>query len=206
METQKKPKQESADAQGAFQEQSNLRKHIKLVHINDPEPSAREIAIRRITERNWVKAIAKSSDPVIIITESRASDHYASYEMMKKAMPDVSIVFESDVAKANFAKGRFYDRELMHKTCIGHFEKADDRTTMLSEKCLDIQKADCIIVLGSPQADLRRELNGHAQCFINETNAPSTAPRVNFSMLMDMRRNKATWKAAREKRMELPSL
>lgn len=184
--------QNSAGAQGAFTSKSKP----KLAVDNTMHDKEEIIA----------QAISKSQKPIIIITEAHARPN-ASYKMMRRALPNVPVVFESEAAKTNFIKGRYYDREIMNQTCVGHFERVSDYTSVPDHNlCHDIKTSDCVMVLGTPKADLQKELDRYGDYFINHTNALATTPRINFSVIEDMERKTLEWSAWTKQLMKPRSL
>jgi len=127
--------------------------------------------------------------------------------MMKKALPNAPIVAESLQAMRDMRRSHFYDREIMRNSCVGHFIKpTNDYSSMHNDVCQEIQSSDCIVIIGSPTDALRADIKNHPKVFINETNAAPTKPRINFSLIMDIKGNKSEWKIWRNSLMQRPSL
>lgn len=157
-------------------------------------------------EHNIAVAISQSKKPVIIITQARAKK-YASYEMMRQALPNVPIIFENIETQNNFMKGRFCDLDLIQKSCLGHFENINDyRSIPNNDLCSEIKQSDCVIVLGTPKESLQIELDKRGDYFINHTNASAISPRINFSTIASITRNKDEWKNWNNSLQHRPSL
>jgi len=155
-----------------------------LAIVADEERQNRQrIAILRIKERNTAKSITNAERPVIIITEEKAASYGALYKRLNDALPNIPVVFENKNAMQKFERAPFSMMNEFNHRVVGHFEKIDGyRPTSL---CSEIKKSDCVIVLGQPQSDLKKELDRHGDYITGDT--------VNLSLIETMKRKTDAW-------------
>lgn len=160
-------------------------------------------------EQQMANDIVRSQNPIIIVTKKSSKSMANMGKYMHDTFPNIPIVFEDETAEKEFFKNVGSNAAYITPQCAGHFKKsAEDYSRKIGiEVCSELQQSDCIIVFGSPDNDLRKELSHHEQkIFINETNQPATTPRINMAIIGRMKKPTDQWKSWKNKMRSSPSI
>jgi hypothetical protein len=153
-------------------------------------------------EQMIAETIIQSKQPVIVITNKAAKSMAVMGKYMSDTFPHTPIVFETQSAQQDFFNNSGINRNDVTPQCVGHFQKSADEysRTIGIELCDELQQSDCIIVFGSPDQYLKKELSHHGdKVFVNETNHPATSPRINMAIIGRMERPVDQWKSWKQR-------